>query len=316
MTAELGPAALLLAALAVVIMGFGIQRGATCLVAAVRQVVDGHGPARLLALLEAAAWVSGGLIVARALGLSMAVPIDHALTWQVLAGGALLGIGAAVAGACVFGAIGRLGSGEWAFAATPLGFFAGCLVLARAGIVVSPGVPAAGSPLIAAPAWLAVPIIGLAIARLIWRARTGGHRGKDGLWHPHDATIVIALAFVFLMCFAGPWAYTEALARIAMGKAAAAPQLLLLGALIGGATLGAWRGGRLMSRRPDAVTLVRCFAGGVLMALGAMLVPGSNDGLILVGLPNLQAYAWAALAAMVVTIAAALAIERRLFGRT
>jgi len=312
MAEGLEPAALLLAALAVLVMGFAIQRGATCLVAAVRQLAEGQGAARLLALAEAAAWVSGGLIVVRALGLAMAVPPDHELTWRVVAGGALLGLGAVVAGACVFGAIGRLGAGEWGFAATPLGFFCGCLVLARAGIVPDPALAGASAPLVMAPAWFVAPIVCLAVVRLLWRQRSGGHRGNDGLWHPHDATIVIALAFVLLMFLAGPWAYTDSLARLARGDAAALPQGLLLAALVGGAVLGAWRGGRLASRPPDATTLLRCFAGGALMAIGSMLVPGSNDGLILVGLPHLQGFAWAAMAAMLATIWLAIAAESRL----
>jgi toxin CptA len=42
-----------------------------------------------------------------------------------------------------------------------------------------------------------------------------------------------------------------------------------------------------------------------------MLVPGNNDGLILVGLPLLQPYAWAALASMVLAIFLAMKIEQR-----
>jgi len=40
-------------------------------------------------------------------------------------------------------------------------------------------------------------------------------------------------------------------------------------------------------------------------------VPGNNDGLILVGLPLLQPYAWAALTTMVIAIWLAFKIERR-----
>ena len=36
-------------------------------------------------------------------------------------------LGAWVNGACAFGAVARLGSSEWAYAATPLGFCVGCL---------------------------------------------------------------------------------------------------------------------------------------------------------------------------------------------
>jgi toxin CptA len=41
-----------------------------------------------------------------------------------------------------------------------------------------------------------------------------------------------------------------------------------------------------------------------------MLVPGSNDGLIMIGLPLLQPHAWIAVLTMVLTIAAPIALAR------
>ena len=46
--------------------------------------------------------------------------------------------------------------------------------------------------------------------------------------------------------------------------------------------------------------------------MGHLLIPGSNDGLILIGMPLLRPYAWLAFATMCVTIAAALWLRRRL----
>ena len=46
------------------------------------------------------------------------------------------------------------------------------------------------------------------------------------------------------------------------------------------------------------------------MGVGGLIVPGHNDGLILVGMPLLWPYAWIAFAMMCVSIAAALLIER------
>jgi toxin CptA len=62
-----------------------------------------------------------------------------------------------------------------------------------------------------------------------------------------------------------------------------------------------------------SVSLVlRCFAGGVLMGWGSLLIPGGNDGLILVGMPLLWPYAWLAFASMCVAIAAAQLLQRSL----
>jgi len=316
MAVMLAPAALLLAALAVALLGFAAQRGATCTVAAVAEILDERRARRLLALLEAAAWVSGGIVITRALGLTMATPVDHPLTTGVLAGGALLGLGAVIAGACAFGAVARLGSGEWAFAALPLGYLAGCLLAVRLGLMPPPSALATTAPVAVAPGWLALPLLIIAAVRLIWVGRRGGWtllRPPGPPWHPHAATIVMALAFVFVMFFAGPWAYTEALWGLAHGEAGSVvSQLLLFAALVGGSMLGARHTGRLGHHWAGWRAALRCFAGGLVMAMGSLLIPGSNDALILIGLPNFQPYAWAAMAAMVASIAVALTVQTRL----
>ena len=64
-------------------------------------------------------------------------------------------------------------------------------------------------------------------------------------------------------------------------------------------------------RWPSWRLMLRCFLGGMLMGWGSLLIPGSNDGLILVGLPLLWSYAWVAVLVMCVTIWAAILAERR-----
>jgi len=45
------------------------------------------------------------------------------------------------------------------------------------------------------------------------------------------------------------------------------------------------------------------------MGLGSLMIPGSNDGLILIGMPLLWPHAWIAFAVMCLTIAAAMSIS-------
>jgi toxin CptA len=45
------------------------------------------------------------------------------------------------------------------------------------------------------------------------------------------------------------------------------------------------------------------------MGWGSLLIPGSNDGLILIGIPLLRPYAWLAFAVMFAVIAAAMLIR-------
>ncbi len=133
------------------------------------------------------------------------------------------------------------------------------------------------------------------------------------LWSPHAATTVIGITFLVTPLLVGAWAYTDALADLARGMAhgvtarALLMLCLLVGALIGGRTAGLFRHTRV---RPGS--LLRCLTGGMPMGWGSLLIPGGNDGLILVGMPLLWPYAWIAFATMCVTIACALSLQRRL----
>lgn len=307
----LGPA-VLIALPCAALMGFAIQRGATCTVAAVDELLNRRSAGRLASLAEAALWVAGGLLVARMLMQLPALPAGYALSGWTFAGAALLGLGAWVNGACVFGAIARLGSGEWAYALTPLGFYLGCLgVGALAGLPVPQRLPA-GSPVLdlpAAAAWAFAAFAAWRVGRLVWQGR---RMFAARLWAPHAATTVIGIAFVLMLLAVGAWAYTDLLAELARDMAAdLALRSLLALALLAGAAWGGWTAGRWRPARPTLVQVLRCSAGGALMAAGSLLIPGSNDGLILVGMPLLWPYAWLAFATMCAAIAAAMLLARQ-----
>ncbi|HEY8879481.1 MAG TPA: YeeE/YedE thiosulfate transporter family protein [Roseateles sp.] len=302
-------------------MGYAIQRGGTCMVAAVDEVLNHRRAHRLAAMLEASLWVAGGLALAQLLHVAGSMPAGFATNaWTVL-GGALLGLGAWLNQACVFGAIARLGSGDWAYAATPVGFYAGCLS-------VQPlfSRPAAQALSHASPFTGPAEVIGpLFVAYACWRLwPVLLSLGKPGrlrtlarkVWTPHAATSVIGASFVVTLLLAGNWAYTDVLADLArmhggMRTRPALLPLLLLAALYVGALLGGLTAGRWRSAWPGLTQLLRCFAGGVLMGWGSLLIPGSNDGLILIGIPMLRPYAWLALASMFLVIAGALRVQSR-----
>lgn len=290
------------------VMGFAIQRGATCTVAAVGEIVEKGTAFRLLALLEAALWVAGGILLARQFGLLMTLPGSVAVSFWTVGGGLLLGLGAWLNRACVFGAIARLGSGEWAYLATPLGFFGGALSVP---ILFAPPPPVRldeASMLAHLPSWLGWLLVPLAL----WRLAATIGRPSRTIWHPHEATVVIGVTFLILLLVAGPWTYTQLLAESAMGMVANIGfRVALFIALLAGAWLGGWTAGRFKSRRVTFSEFGRCLGGGMLMGWGSVLLPGGNDNLILVGMPLLQPYAWLGIAAMCAVIAVALLIERR-----
>src|SRR5277367_1625652 len=183
MALALYSAAFLIAAFCAGLMGYAVQRGATCTVAAVEEIVSERRFGRLAAIVEAALWVAAGLIVANQLHALPSMPVGYAVSGWTLVGGLLLGLGAFINGACVIGAIARLGSGEWAFIVTPIGFYLGCLSVAA---VFGPHAPEPlheGSPVLRASVGLALPLLVLAAWRLCTHWRAGRTAEADRAWH-------------------------------------------------------------------------------------------------------------------------------------
>jgi toxin CptA len=314
-------AAAMAAMLCVGVMGFAIQRGATCTVAAVEEVLTQHRARRLVAMLEASLWVAGGLALAGLAHVAGSMPAGYAATAWTVVGGTLLGLGAWVNRACVFGAVARLGSGEWAYAATPAGFFVGCLTVMPLFMRPAAGTVSDTSPLFHVTTLFTVAFV----AFTFWRLRPGlralrGAGRANGLrqriWSPHAATVVIGVSFVATYLLVGRWTYTDVLADLALtmdtGSVRLLLPILLLTALYSGALLGGLTGGGWKSTRVSVAQVLRCFAGGVVMGWGSLLIPGSNDGLILIGIPLLRPYAWLAFASMFGAITAAMLIHRSL----
>lgn len=301
--------ALLVGIVCAATMGFAINRGATCMVAAVDQVVRQRRSDRIIALAEASLWVAGGMALASLFGLMPKPVALHTVSAMTIAGGALLGLGAYVNKACVFGSVARFGSGEWHYAATPAGFLAGCVLVLPLLERAKPASAMQGMP--SFPLMVGAALILFALWRgigILLAARKGALSAH--IWAPHQATSVIGVTFVIMALTVGAWTYPEALAQLARGMTMnSAVRIILFVALLAGA---AW-GGAARRREGGAGSSLRgaaaCFAGGALMGIGSLLIPGGNDNLILVGLPFLQPYAWVALAAMAGMITACLLIE-------
>ena len=307
------------------VMGFAIQRGATCMVAAVDEVVARRRFARLAAMLAASLWVLAGLLVAQSAHWLPRAPAGYEVSGWTIAGGALLGLGAFVGRACVFGAIARFGNGEWSYLMVPVGFYAGCASVAPLFMPMMPTKLARSSTAFDNPG-VAAALIALVVAMAFVRARrTARERAAASsyapaplhrvfaarAWSPAVATAMIGITFFLMMLLVGPWAYTEALADIARGMSHDLPaRALLMIALFAGAFTGGLTAHRFGSTPATLPRLLRCFASGALMGWGSLLIPGGNDGLILVGMPLLYPYAWLAMISMALTIGVAMIATR------
>jgi uncharacterized membrane protein YedE/YeeE len=303
------------------LMGYAIQRGATCTVAAVDELLNKRKVNRLVAMLEASLWVAGGLALAKLFGMLPTTPAAYPVSAWVFVGGVLLGFGAWLNGACVFGAIARFGSGDLNYLATPIGFYLGCLTVGALFGAPDPTPLDAESLVLQASGGVAAPLfLGFAAWRIVpplfdallaWPDEGAARALARRVWAPHAATGVIGVTFVAILLLVGVWAYTDVLAQLARGTSMRLVLgVLFLLALYAGAVLGGWTAGRLRAMRPTLAGATKCLAGGALMAWGTLLIPGSNDGLILIGMPLLRPYAWLAFATMCVTIAAALWLHR------
>jgi hypothetical protein len=323
-------AAFAVAATCAGLMGYAIQRGATCTVAAMDEVVRRRGVTRLVSMFEASLWVLGGLALAQSLHGLGKMPAGYAVTWATVAGGALLGLGAYVNKACVFGAIARLGSGEWAYVVTPIGFYAGCVTVSSVSSFPAQQRLPYDSPVLGAAPWIALVFGAFAfwrVARSLFGAFAVPAEGRlpqrltralaARVWSPHAATTIIGITFLLMLLLVGAWAYTDVLAELARGMAGnLVARSLLLAALFAGAMLGGYTAGRLHSTRISIAQLLQCLSGGLLMGWGSALIPGGNDGLILVGIPLLWPYAGLAFVTMCVVIGIALVVESAMIGHS
>jgi toxin CptA len=316
--------ATLVAILCAGLMGLAVQRGGTCAVAAVEEMVLKRDSQRFRALAEAVFW-SAGLMALAFLAFGKAVPVGTfgVTEWTVL-GGVLLGLGAWINGACVFGTVAAIGGGDWAYLFFPVGFLLGCASFdaAVAGTGLASALPQA-APAVTGFVQFAPVIVALFCGWFLFRGwqlfcalrQRSGEAGWRGLlreeWPLHVGTIVVSAAFVLMALVFGHWAYTDALAEFARG--ATEPDearfwlfgAMLAGSLAGGISLRKWRP---VTPTPRAV--VQCLLGGWIMALGFLLLPGANDSIILLGLPTLQLNAWAGIPIMLLTLWLLIVLKR------
>ena len=304
-------AAFVIALCAASLMGFASQRGGTCAVAAIREIATKRRFGRMIALLEGTLWAGCEFIVLNAVHLLQATPPDFVVGLATIAGGVVFGLGALLNQSCLLGTVARLGSGEWAYAATPIGIFVGSL--AAGGFSFAEETHE--TTLV-----LATPALGAAVVLVFVAVRLYGHWAEsrrhgrpilDHLWSPQIATIIIAIAFFVAFATAGNWHYAQLLRDVAQGHSAdVVTRSLLALALLAGAIVGGWRAHLLKPTFPNPVTLLRCLAGGSLMGFGAYLIPGGNTALLFLGMPLLWPYAWLAFATICITIYSSIQLTR------
>lgn len=284
-------------------LGALLSRVSLCAVAAMQQLVVGRSASGLGRLLLAASGAGLSLLVlAGFLPGSVWLPVDAPLRAGLIAGGALLGLGAMINGGCYLGSVLYLGTGNLNFLFTLAGIGIGLRATAAllpASIGVTSGLRmASGTAWIVGACAFAVAIV------LLMRTERIAIR-----W-----LVLLAGLLAGLVYARRPgWSYGGLLQSLLQGHVglmtwrANASALMLFA----GAVTGAIASGRAHWRRPALQRSLRCAAGGLIMGAGAALVPGGNDMLLLWAIPGLTAHGALAYAVMLATIGAGFLLAAR-----
>ncbi len=308
------------------VLGFAAHRASVCTVKAVAEVVGTGQAYMFLGFLKTVLWV-----MAITIPIIWWLPDTHGtqrswgMSTVVLLGGFLFGMGAALNKGCAFSTLSRLGDGQLSMLVTLAGFCTGIYAYAQLFEVYT--WPRA-TPLEAALTTPNVWTIGLVGTLWIWVAREGTRlwrtrRGSTAWWRLvhadryrlSTAAAVLGITSGVLYALHGTWAYTgtisEEIHHVVTGDPA--PSTIrwgLLAAVLFGMGWSSWqRRSFRLDWRPSLSWAVS-FPAGLLMGFGAALVPGSNDVLILHGIPGLSPHALPAYLAMVIGIGMPLLLMR------
>lgn len=319
-----------LAFLCALLIGFTAHRASLCNVRAVAEVMTSGSTHMLSSLLQAMLWMAtltGVLVYAFGVTPQPAM-VRLPLGWAIV-GGLLFGVGAALNGGCSLSTLHRMVDGDAGMLATLAGFGAGVTgwLLVPWGSVLL-GLEPVHSPWLRWPQlapWLLALLLLWALLRLRsaarWMRALRKHRLRDVVlapaYHLAAAAALMGLAGGLLYASVGAWSYTSHVrTTLAAGLVQAPPASLwhstLVVALLAGMLVSALQRRSLAWQRPRrALTWVRHGLGGLLMGVGAAIVPGGNDTLLLSGLPSASASAGFAYVAMLASISSTLWVLRQ-----
>lgn len=294
-------AALLLAA----VLGGAAHRAGLCTIKAVAEVLHARRARVAWSFAKAALWTAGLLALAAVLGFAPQLSM-RPVEGLGLAGGLLFGMGAGLNGACSFSTLSRLAEGQAVMALTVAGWFLGAAVVGPAPVV--PGAAISAGWALPLGLWMAWE------AGVIWRGRRDWPAGRrDGLWPLAPSVLLIAAANVGLILLGHRWSFTSTVMCLgqAQGQVRGCGEGVALSAAALVAMLGsALKRGSFRLDMPDLRGAARHLVAGLAMGLGAGLIPGGNDGLILFGLPPLSPHALPDWLAIVLGIALMLTLLR------
>jgi hypothetical protein len=297
--------------------GYGAQRGAFCMNSGFQNAFEGDWT-KLKAFALAVAVQLVVLPVIFAAGLARTAPLPL-LPLAAVVGGALFGVSMRWAGGCAAGVWYKLGAGDVGSLLAILGMAVGAtasdsgpLLGVRASL--QEGIPTAGS-------WsppLAVPV-GAGLFLLAALARLADGRAGAWSWRKTGLWVGVAAAIAWPVSAAAGRDFGLAVVPGTTGLLSAVAGhpfpvwdgLLVVGVLIGGG-LAARRNGPIMLSAPKAAVLLKRFAGGLGLGVGASIAGGCTVGQGLTGLALLAPSSFIVMTAIFAGRAMAAVMARRL----
>jgi len=294
--------------------GYGAQRGAFCMNSGFRNVLAGDWT-KLKALALAIAVQLLLLPVVFALGLAQPAPLPLKL-WGAITGGLLFGLSMRWAGACAAGVLYKLGAGDVGALLALVGMALGATV-AESGPLSAARIAIQRAEI---DPWMPAPVLSILVglAALAALARAGERRAgqwtwrRTGLWIGATAVLAwpVSAAYGRQFGLAVVPGTVGIVSGIGGGSVPAWDALLVAGLLFGG-WLGARRSGRVELTAPGPSLLLRRFAGGLGLGIGASIAAGCTVGQGLTGLGLLAPSGFVVMGAIFAGSALATIVARR-----
>ena len=308
------------------LLGFAAHRASICTVRAVAEVLSTRRAYMLLSFIKTILW-----IIAITMPLIWLLPATGASTqrWGMsnyaVAGGFIFGIGAAMNRGCAFSTLTRLSDGHLGMLLTLAGFCVGVSVyVSHPTSLVLPTRELNSSAFDTPTPW-AVAVIGILWVwivwetRRIWRTRPAASPWTalllSNVYRLSTAAALLGLSNGILYAVHGSWTYTSTLQHgvgrlMGVGAGASAMRWGLFATLLIGMVLSAWQRGSFRVVWRPSLSWAQNLVGGLLMGLGAAIVPGGNDVLVLHSIPGLSPHALPAYGGMIMGITGVMVIMR------
>jgi len=270
------------------VLGFAMNHGSICTVIATTELILDKRPARFIALAECAVWAAFVYAILETLPTMQEgwSPLAYLVPAAIL-----FGIGTYVNGACVFGSVGHLGNGEIDFGFTFLGIFAVSSIDSLFDLV--PHEPPVSASSALGPVVLALVLFGILALRYGVSLKS-----KPKFRRLTLSMGAIGIASPILAGFAPWFSITTSVGSILSIPIAGTVVSVCM--LIGSLLSARIRRRRFKLKWPTLRGIARRTLGGVLMGVGALLIPGGNERLLLIGFPM---GAWQAMLAYFLLVA-------------